>query len=80
MIVTKLGGIRRDRPACTQTVKVSATPTQTSQHRAHMARRLGREPDACPLKADFIIGGKPLCRAHAGQEALNYLIEKGAPT
>lgn len=65
------------RVACEARVHLAEADTQTKAHRASKNRRAGREPDACPGRAAYIVDGKPLCLNHAGQAALKILMGQG---
>lgn len=53
---------------------VAEADTLTRRIREHRARKAGREPGQCAMRAAYLVDGKPLCLNHAGQAALKILM------
>ena len=65
------------RPLCVHKVRVAAKLATLSARRgAWQRKQIGVPVDQCGKRSDFLIDGKPICRAHAGAMALAFLLSK----
>jgi len=70
--VTEVGA---NRGLCTVTIRIArGHNTIEAQRQADRRRRFNVPIDQCFTRADFVVDGKRMCRAHAGQAALAHLI------
>lgn len=73
--ITKVSGLIRERALCVQQIRLAAgRMTTEAQRQIDRRMRRGQPIDQCCKPGDFIVDGKPICRAHAGQLALQALI------
>jgi hypothetical protein len=67
--------IGSNRAPCVQPIRVAkdrATPH--SRYALHERERRGLPTNLCGKRSDFLVDGKPICRAHAGHLALSWII------
>ena len=74
MIARKIGGGGKDAPPCVAPVRVSSKMTITRHIREQNAKAAGHPPDQCGRPATYEVDGDCLCRAHAGDRALHYVL------
>lgn len=73
--ITFLREIGSNRPLCERTIRIAAgQATYEAQRQASKRARLGVPITQCAARADFRIDDVPVCRQHAGQEALSLLL------
>lgn len=80
MKVKRIEGVGAQKPLCEHKVHVSPKGTSTANTRRWLAKRKGLEPDQCGHRADFRVGGMPMCRSHAGHWCLNHMLSEGETT
>jgi hypothetical protein len=73
-VITTPHEIGANRPLCSRTIHV-AEGTTAARRGAYQRQLKGLPVNACGARADFLFDGAPLCRAHAGQEAIQVLME-----
>jgi hypothetical protein len=66
--------IRVPSAICVAAVRVSSRDTFTRRFREQQAKRRNLPIEQCGRRAFYLIDGKPLCMAHAGQRAITILL------
>lgn len=66
--------VRTSGTCCRDRVHIAQVDTITRRIRLARAERKGLEPDLCWRPATFLVDGEPRCAAHAGRNALTFLL------
>lgn len=68
-------GIGKHRSGCEAMVRITEANTSTKRRREARALKAGQEPGICNRPSMYLVDGKSLCQAHAGQAAVHILME-----